>query len=236
MGKVVSAFAQSHVMFNDKGVEEQAANVFNGFKEIGEKLRQSKPDVIVIISSDHMFNMMSDVQAPISVAVGDTHLPFGDLAIPVEPFKGQREFAEAFVRFAAEEGFDLTKYEEEDYRPDHGVCIPTMFCNPLGDIPTVIINLNINMDPIPSPQRSYALGEVLRKYITEARPEGERIAVIGAGGISHWLMIEGDGQINEEWDEEIIQTFAQGKADTLLDLTVNDIIKIGGNGGVEIIS
>lgn len=235
MGKIVAAFGQSHVMFDNHGIEDQASVVFDGYKEIGEKVRAANPDVLIVISGDHFYNVTTAQQIPLAVSVGDTHVPFGDMDCPKTPFKGHREFGEGFAEFTAERGFDLAKLEEEGFKPDHGVVLPVMFINPTGDIPTVIINVNINFHPTPSPQRCAALGSALKEFIETVRPAEERVAVVAAGGISHWLMIERDGEINEEWDEEVLQTFAQGKWKELAKMSIDDIVEIGGNGGTEVI-
>ena len=57
---------------------------------------------------------------------------------------------------------------------------------------------------------------------------------MGAGGLSHWLMIERDGHINEAWDREILQTFAEGRAEEISRLTADQIQAEGGNGGTEV--
>ena len=72
MGHVVAACGQGHVMFDNKGIEAQSDRVFDGFKAIGEHVRAAKPDVLIIISGDHMFNVSTPIQVPLAVAVGDT--------------------------------------------------------------------------------------------------------------------------------------------------------------------
>ena len=235
MGKIIGAYGMSHVMFEDTGIEDQAKRVFDGLALIGEKIRADKPDVVVIISGDHFYNVSTGQQSPLGVAVGDTHVPFGDMDIPKTPFRGHRAFAEGFLRFAAEAEFDLTKLEEEGFKPDHGSALPNMFINPAGDIPTVILNININMDPVPTPQRCWRLGQTLKDYVERARPDGERVAVVAAGGLSHWLMIERDGEINAEWDEQVLADFAAGEAEKYAGMTIQEIAEISGNGGVELI-
>lgn len=236
MGKVVSAIGQSHILFDDHGVEEQAAKVFDGFKLIGERVRAAKPDLIIIISDDHMFNVTSSLQVPLAVSTGEQLIPFGDMELPQDPFPGHPEFADQFIKFASSRGFDLARLEEEGFKPDHGYVLPMMFINPLREIPTVIINVNINMTPHPTAKRCWDLGLALRDFIKTERPEAERVAVIGSGGLSHWLNIERDGQIDEEWDKKILKIFADGEYAKIAEWTSEDILKVGGNGGVEIIN
>lgn len=236
MGKIVAAVAQSHILCSNEGVEQQAANVFNGFKSIGRQIAEAAPDVIIVISDDHMFNVTSALQVPLSVSTGNRLTPFGDMELPIESFQGYSAFADGFVHFAAEHAFDLARLEEEGFKPDHGVVVPLMFANPTRKIPTVVINVNINMQPIPSPKRCWNLGLILGAYIREARPAEEKAAIIATGGLSHWLNVEHDGELNPQWDEEIIRLFETGDYEQAAGWTTAEITGNGGNGGVEIVN
>ena len=116
------------------------------------------------------------------------------MGLPQNPIAGHPEFGDKFIKYAATKGFDLARLEEEGFKPDHGSVLPVMFANPLGDIPCVIMNVNINMEPIPTPKRCWDLGVALKDFIENERPADERIAVMGLGGLSHWLNIENDGK------------------------------------------
>lgn len=235
MGKIAGAFGQGHILFNDANAEEGARVVFDGYKYVGETVRDLDPDLMVVVSDDHMFNIHSGVQAPLSVGVADQYRPMGDMDVPTDRlFPGHRDFGEGLVRYAADHGFDLAKLEQEGFRPDHGVMIPVMFSSPHGTIPHVPIMVNINMEPPPSPRRCWDLGRVLREYIEERRPADEKVVIIGTGGLSHWLMVERDGEINVDWDKEVLDMFAGGRAEDLSRLTADDIVEVAGNGGLEI--
>ena len=67
MGRIVGAFATSHVLMSPEGIEAQAERVFAGMKEIGRRLRAARPDVVVVITSDHLNNFKLDLQAPFIV-------------------------------------------------------------------------------------------------------------------------------------------------------------------------
>lgn len=234
MGKIVGAFATSHILMSPTGVEERARRVVGGMKEIGRRVAAARPDVIAIISTDHMFNINMGLQPPFCVGVADEYVPFGDMDIPREPFPGHRAFAEAFVERAAERGFDLAKAEE--YAPDHGVALPLLFANPERRVPVVPILVNINMQPIPSPTRCLKLAGVLRESVERDLPAGARAVILGAGGLSHWLNVPGMGTVNTAFDRSVLDKFMAGRSDELAALTVADIVQQGGNGGIEILT
>ncbi len=232
MAQVVCAYATSHILFSPKGVEDRARRVVEGMKELGRRAAAARPDVLLIIAGDHMFNFNLALQTPFCVGVADEYTGLGDMAIPPRPFKGHREFAETLVRFAARRGFDLAK--AEDLRPDHGVALPLLFIKPWGRIPVVPLFVNINMDPVPSPARCQALAGVLREAIEKERPARERVAVIGSGGLSHWLNVPGMGKVAEAFDQRCIETIAAGRAADIAGMTAEEILAQCGNGGLEL--
>jgi 2'-aminobiphenyl-2,3-diol 1,2-dioxygenase large subunit len=220
MAKIVSVVATSHILMSPAGVEDRARHVVNGIKEIGRRVRATNPDVLVVISSDHMFNLNLALQPPFCVGVADSFVPFGDMDIAQEPRRGSRRFAQAFVERAALNGFDLANAEE--FRPDHGIALPLTVIDPERTIPIVPLLVNINMDPPPSPSRCYALGSTLRTTIESDRPHDERVAILATGGLSHWLNIPRHGEVSEQFDRRIMSSIISGRAFELAKIVGRD--------------
>jgi 2'-aminobiphenyl-2,3-diol 1,2-dioxygenase large subunit len=234
MAKIVSVVATSHILMSPAGVEDRARRVVNGIKEIGRQVRATNPDILIVISSDHMFNLNLALQPPFCVGVADSFVPFGDMDIAQEPRHGSREFAQAFIERAASSGFDLAKAEE--FRPDHGIALPLAIIDPDRTIPIVPLLVNINMDPPPSPSRCYALGGVLRTTIESDRPKNERVAILATGGLSHWLNIPRHGDVSEQFDHQVMDAIISGRAPELAKMSSAEIVEQGGNGGLEIVN
>ncbi len=234
MGSVVGVFATSHILFSPAGVEAKAERAFAGMREIGRRIQALRPDAIVVISSEHMFNINLALQPPFTVGVADAYTPFGEMGIERRSFLGHRALAETLVEIAAENGFDLAKAEELE--PDHGVALPLLFSNPDGWTPVVPIIVNINMSPLPRPRRCLELGRTLGGAIVHGRPAGERVVVVGTGGLSHWVNVPGMGRVNEEFDRHVIATITAGKAAELAELSPAEIVEQSGNGGMEVIN
>jgi 2'-aminobiphenyl-2,3-diol 1,2-dioxygenase, large subunit len=234
MAKIVSVVATSHILMSPAGVEDRARHVVDGIREIGRRLRATNPDVLVVISSDHMFNLNLALQPPFCVGVADSFVPFGDMDIAQEPRPGSRAFAQAFVERAALSGFDLAKAEE--FRPDHGIALPLTMIDPDRTIPIVPLLVNINMDPPPSPARCYALGGALRATIESDRPGDERVAILATGGLSHWLNIPRHGEVSEQFDRQVMDAITSGRASELARMSSADVVEQGGNGGLEIVN
>jgi hypothetical protein len=235
MGKIVSAYATSHILFDPKPAQESANRVYAGMQRLGRMTIEAGPDLIFMITSEHMNAINLQVQPPFCVGISDEWLPLDDMLIPERVFRGHREFALALVQHAANSGFDIAM--SEGIRPDHGTTLPLLFIKPWGAIPVVPFFVNVNMTPAPTTKRCFALADMLRDFIETRRPAEERVAVIGSGGLSHWLCIPKMGTIAEEFDRECMDTIAAGHVDELVSsLTSEDIREKAGNGGLELLN
>ncbi|WP_397476280.1 hypothetical protein [Pusillimonas sp.] len=234
MGKIVSVAATSHTFGNTSGVEQATQRVVEGMAEIGRHIAQSSPDVLVIVASDHLNNFTLDTQIPIAIGIADEYKPLGDMGIPILTYQGNRDFAQGFAQYSADAGFDLVQVE--NIFPDHGVAFPNSYSNNQGTTTLVPLYLNTVMVPPPSCARAYSLGITLADYVRTARPEDERVSVVGSGGLSHWICLPESGQVNEEWDNYVMQTIIDGRGQELVSLSKAEILAQGGNGGLEIAS
>ena len=234
MGKIVGGFGIPHVLFDPDGVKDQADRIFDGLLEIRRRIRELSPDVLVLASNDHFNNFNLALQAPFILGVADEYVPLGDMGIPKKTFKGHRDFAESFVRFAATKGFDLAQAEEIE--PDHGVALPLLLLNTEATIPVVPLYVNVGIEPPPSPARSWALGLALKEMVETQRPAKEKVVVVGAGGLSHWLCVPEEGRVNPEFDLDVIGKLISGRGRELSALTSEEIREKAGNGGLEVTS
>ncbi|RVT92939.1 protocatechuate 3,4-dioxygenase [Sphingomonas crocodyli] len=235
MGRIVGAFGMSHVMFPPKGVEHQAEAVLQGMLHIRERVSALRPDRLVLIGPDHFNNFDLALQIPLAIATSDRLQTLGDGGVPVTTMNGDRAFAEDFARFAAHADYDLVQAEE--VIPDHGMAFPKLVVDPSDAVQTVLLYVNSGMPLPPSPARCHRLGKILRQFIECARPKGERVIVIGLGGLSHWLRMPGEGQIAQDFDQDFLSTLEQGGAEEFARThDCAQIVELAGNGGLELLS
>lgn len=233
MASVVGAFATSHILMGSPEGDPPAQRIVAGLRDIAKRVQALAPDVIYLISSDHLFNINLKLQPPFTVGIADTYTPLGDMDIPTDPIRGHRQAGHMLCKRAYASGFDPAMMEE--LRPDHGIMVPMMYVNAgQNDIPVVPILVNINMNPPPAAQRCFDFGGALKACIEQDLPEDMRVVVVGTGGLSHWINIERHGEVDVEADRAILALFEAGKLETIASMSTEEILAQLGNGGLEI--
>jgi Catalytic LigB subunit of aromatic ring-opening dioxygenase len=113
--------------------------------------------------------------------------------------------------------------------------VPLSFFTPRWDVPIVPIVVNAFAPPMPSLRRCWQVGAFIRTAV-ERWPENKRIAVIGTGGLSHWVGPPETGNVNADFDRWFMQCLAEGRSGEVLDRykTSGELEKVAGNGGQEI--
>ena len=231
MASIVGGFATSHILMSSEGVEDKAGRVAAGMAEIGRRIQDLSPDLILVVTNDHLFNFGLDVQIPFTIGVADAYTPMGDLAVPQIERPGNRAFAEEFLTYSAGQGYDLARVES--IRPDHGVSVPMLFADPANRTPLVPLYLNLMMDPMPTAQRCWSLGATFADFIESHCTTADRVVVLGAGGLSHWVGYE--PRVNETWDRQFLADLEAGEFQGWARASKEDILEAAGNGGLEVI-
>jgi 2'-aminobiphenyl-2,3-diol 1,2-dioxygenase large subunit len=240
MGKIVAAYGTSHILFSPQPAPEMAQEIVDGMKGLGQRMTDAKPDLILVITSDHLYNFDLAHQAPFCIGTADAYEALGDMGIPQRAFAGHPGFAQGLIRFAAER--DLTirdadaMLDPEPLVPDHAVTLPMMFIRPWGRVPVVPLYTGIHLEPYPSPAACLTLGRIIHEFVDKQRPRDERIAVIASGGLSHWLQIPGMGTVAEDYDNDCIETFVAGRCDDFAGASAQEIFERSGNGGLELLN
>ena len=96
----------------------------------------------------------------------------------------------------------------------------------------VPIVMNCTTPPLMTLRHAYdfgvALGAAIRSY-----PGLDRVALVGAGGLSHFVGEPRVGDIDEEFDRWFLAQLESGELDDLLDMP-NDELMQAGNGTGEV--
>ncbi|HWS34158.1 MAG TPA: extradiol ring-cleavage dioxygenase [Actinoplanes sp.] len=199
-----------------------------------ETLTRARPDVLVMVGSDHFHQLWLDNMPQFLVGKA----PFYDanwyneereFGLPKMRLKGQEDLSGHILRAGLDSGFDLAFSNE--LRIDHSVTCPIITLRPEADLPIVPIYTNIFAPPLPQPSRFVKLGETIRTII-EQWPSHLRVAVIGTGHLS--LELGGPRQFgpqgpDPEFDQRAVQWIANGDLDGCLREVTLDSLHEPGN-------
>src|SRR5712692_3418295 len=212
MAEIVAGIATSHVPFMAAqprgGVDEgQHSRVIAGLGEAQKLLEQARPDVIVIFSSDHFDRCFYDNLPPFLVAVGESaEGPINEyLKIPKVKVTVDGGLGRFLVSEGLENGVDFAS--SADLPLDHAEVVPLSFLTPNWDLPIVPIVVNAFAPPMPSLRRCAQVGAFVREVV-ERWPERKRVAVMGTGGLSHWVGLPEMGRVNAEFDRWFMDALA----------------------------
>lgn len=232
MGTICGGFGTSHILMRRGTAGEGGERAFRGMQELGRRVKALKPDVLVLVSSDHFYNFRGDEPGCFHIGLHERYDSFGDMDIPVRTVRNHLPLARAIAGEALQAGFALPPLQPS-YRPDHGVILPYMLVGQ-PTLPMVPIIVNLAHDPAPTLAQGYQLGQLVRQAIRSG--DFGRVVVIGGGGLSHWLGVPEMGRVNAEWDQLVLGKFADGQAEELTRWTTQEIVNGGGNGGLEIVN
>jgi protocatechuate 4,5-dioxygenase, beta chain len=171
-----------------------------------------------------------------AVGVGETYRPIdeGWGPRPVPAFEGAVDFSWHLADTMVENHFDPLICREIEV--DHGCQVPMeLFFGRPDAWPCKIVPIWVNtiQYPVPTPQRCWELGQVLRKAI-DAWGGDERIAILGTGGLSHQLQGARAGFINQPADREWLQGIASDPG-RYRDMSLKDYVEMFGTEGAELI-
>lgn len=236
MADIVLTACASHAPMmaaaRDSAPQDQADRFFDAMARLRKEVANRHVDVIVMLSNEHFTNFFLENFPQICIGVGERNHG------PAEPWLGiSQEWvagAPAFATYVTEQllgsGFDPAFSHGLDM--DHGIMTVVHELDPENRIPVVPIVQNCAVPPLMPLERAYAfgsaLGEAIRSY-----PGDLRVALIGAGGLSHWIGHPRVGDIDEAFDRWFLDVLARGAAESMLDMQ-DDEIEIAGNGAHEI--
>lgn len=220
--------------------EERYGRIREGLDFLQRKLKQKRPDALILVGDDQDENFTEDNWPQIAIYVGEE--VFSTRRREEKRERGARYLCDAglawdLLRGLVERGFDVSyskSFPNSELR-SHAHCQILERILPEADIPVVLLFVNATHPPIISPGRCHRLGQAIREVI-EGRSTGERLAMYSSGGISHftvsfpWRHYSGPftyGSISEDFDRKIMGFMARGEGEKLAHLTSKDLIENG---------
>lgn len=208
-----------------ESVPDDLVTVVANFDRLRRVVSDLKPDVIVLVASDHfhmlmMANMPAFLigKAPEMRAIHPNEVrSFGLKSTSV---LGDPDLAAHLLGGRdLDPGFDFA-FSDEPWL-DHSFLVPLLFLTPGLEIPVVPVFTNCNAPPIPVAARFAALGGHLAEAI-RSFPDRRRVLVLGSGHLAHELggprQFLGESP-DPEFDAKAVTWMATGDLDSAISAT-----------------
>ena len=237
MADIVMAYSASHapMMSADKesAPPDQAERFFGGLAKVCQQAADSRPQAIVFMTGEHFTNFFLQNLPQIAIGLGSGHQgPLEKwLNIPKTIIPGDPGLAEHVLEALVADGFYPALSHK--MKLDHGFMTVYHELDPEMELPVVPIVLNCTTPPLMTLRQSYefgkSVGAAIRSY------DGlERVGLVGAGGLSHFVGEPRIGDIEEDFDRWFLEELErQPLSDDLLDMP-NDELMEAGNGTGEV--
>ena len=243
MAEIVAAMAMTHspglTGWFTRASEEYQRLALEATAEMRRRLEAARPDVIVMLSNDHLLNWPINNVPEYTVGIAEEHVgpaDWFDEWLGMEKYRvpGHSGLARFIVNEAGRRLLSLAWLREMEF--DDGISVPTHYLNPDARFRLVPITMNCTVPPIPTPARAYEVGTVLRETI-RAYPGPERVAVVATGGLSH----EPGGPryfwVDEEFDRRFLDLLKHGDHAALLrECTLERMEEAGSGGTAELLA
>lgn len=144
-----------------------------------ERVAAFDPELVILFSPDHFNGFFYDVMPPFCIgtaahAIGDFGSAKGELSVPFE-------LANACATAVVDDGVDVAV--SYTMQVDHGFAQPLEFLfGGLDRKPVIPVFINAVGAPLPTFKRARVLGEAIGRW---ARGTGQRVLLLGSGGLSH---------------------------------------------------
>jgi aromatic ring-opening dioxygenase catalytic subunit (LigB family) len=243
MAQIVAAMAMTHspglTGWFSRASETDQRLVLGATAEMRRRLEAARPDVLVMFSNDHLLNWPINNVPEYTVGIADEHggpADWFDEWLAMEKYRvpGHPALARWMVNESARRRLALAYLREMQF--DDGISVPTHYLNPDARVRLVPVTMNCTVPPIPTPQRAYEVGTVLRDAL-RAFPDSDRIAVVATGGLSH----EPGGPryfwVDEEFDRWFLDMLEKGDHQALLrECTLSRMEEAGSGGTAELLA
>ena len=223
MGQIVAAMATVHApqLFTYPPSEDpvQLDADIAAMRELGKDLDEIKPDVAIVVGSDHLETFFLSAVPTFAIVGGaKSKAAFArkTYALPVHPF------AEELLDKLVNSGFDMTY--SQDAELGHAFAAVYEWVIEGRTIPVVPIFVNTYLPPLPTAKRCAQLGAAIKDAVAAAP---YRVAIIASGGMSHYPGAWKYPQPAYDFDWWAIAHMERGHNDVLLKLTSEELDEVG---------
>lgn len=242
MATLVGGITTSHVPAIGRAIAKNLQDdpywkpFFDGYGPVHRWLEaEARPDVVVVVYNDHGLNFFLDKMPTFAVGAAAEYRNADEgWGIPqVPPFTGELDLSWHLIESLVAEGFDLTTCQEMVV--DHAFTLPMALLWPNQAWPVKVVPVCINtvQFPLPSAARCYALGEAIGRAV-RSWASGQRVLVLGTGGLSHQLDGQRAGFINKDFDLQFMESLVHDPR-WATQFSIHELVEKAGTQGVELL-
>ncbi|MDN5759975.1 MAG: catechol 1,2-dioxygenase [Tomitella sp.] len=213
MAEIVLGIGASHSTLMNTHWEEtthkaEAERFRDALAAAHERIAAARPDVVVLLGSNHFRGFWLDLIPPFTLGVGEC-IASGESGTPSGPQSVDVDLARHLAGEVVGSGrFDLAFSARMQI--DHGQSHAIQYLLPGLDVPIVPLVVNAFAPPLPTFKRCEELAFELRAAI-ESYPEESRVVVIASGGLSHWLPWPDWRHPQSEDDDFMVRAWLDGR-------------------------
>jgi hypothetical protein len=219
----------------DKADPARVGRIQAGLETLRERLEAARPDVVLMVGTDHMNNFFLNNMPAICIGVGEEYRGPAraeqHIGVPARRMPGAGDFGRSMVAWLLEDGLPVSW--SEDLELDHSLMIPLSFLLPDREVAFVPIIQNDVAPPLPSVRTCWLLGQSIGRFLRQDSGP-QRVAIIGTGGLSHWVGTPEMGQINDDWDRRVLDILQAGRPEELIEWGDEQVLDVAGNGAQEL--
>lgn len=190
------------------------------FAVLRSDLEAAKPDVLIVVANDQFVNFFFNNIPTFFITLADEVK--GQFTRHKFRYRNDKELGRAILATGLENGIDFSFGEHVELQ--HTQIVPLYFLLPKSEIPILPIYVNTWVDPIPVPGRCYRVGEVIRQVADRRQ---DRIAILATGGLSHFPGSPRIGEIDIEFDHQLLQIIREGRGRTLAGYSLEQLLQAG---------
>jgi 2,3-dihydroxyphenylpropionate 1,2-dioxygenase len=209
MAEIIAGIAMSHsplIMTSEASAGDKGQRFLQTTKEMKKWIQETGADVIVLVSDDHFNSYFYDHMPSFTIGIGECE-GWGDWQIPEYKIPVQQDLAKHILHTGLENNVDFAFTMR--MKVDHGHTQAIYFLNSDLGIPVVPIAVNTAAPPLPTMDRCFQLGEMLRQSI-ESWESDKKVAIVASGGLSHWVPIPKIDSEKQE-DQGLIHILKNGR-------------------------
>jgi hypothetical protein len=235
VAEIVLAYCSSHAPMMSSArmaaPEEQRNNFFGALDFLRAEAAERGVEACVVLSNEHYTNFFLENFPQICIGLGEKNWGPTEEWLPIDKvwIPGHAGLGNHIATHTLNHGFDPAFSHQLEL--DHGIMTVYYELDPTMRLPLVPVVQNCAVPPLMPLRRAYefgkALGEAIRGYTGV-----QRVALIGAGGLSHWIGNPRVGDIDEEFDRWFLQRLERGELEQVLDMPDSEI-ELAGNGNHE---